>query len=219
MRLLCSTHLSGPPGASLLCGSLIWGSTRLRGELGEAEEQGASRRLRLGSADRGSAIVPFLTPGALGLAQGCRRGHPGPATASRCRLPGLSCAFPAAALRRAARRDAGVRQTWGSRDFGRREHVEPGEGPRSPSTPASVQEGGYPPEPTFPIAAGLGRFVFIRGLVSAICRVHLSTPGSRSSLRLDLAPAFVEWRAGAGSEQREATRGHREPRVKRRSHK
>ena len=61
---------------------------------------------------------------------------------------------------------------------------------RPPAIYPNLCPGGWVPSLTHPpFAAGSAGFC-ARGLVSAICRVHLLTPGSRSPLRLDLVPRF-----------------------------
>lgn len=82
--------------------------------------------------------------------------------------------------------------------------------------PLSRRVGTFPNPPS--LRCRLGQ-VCACELVSAICRVHLSTPGSHCSLRLDLAPAFVELGEGAGWERVEATGEQMEPSVKWRSYR
>lgn len=64
--------------------------------------------------------------------------------------PRLSCVFSRRCSRRAGRRDAGVRQTWGSWDFGGREDADPRRGPglHRPQ-PQSTRVGTRPSPPSF----------------------------------------------------------------------
>lgn len=136
------SHLPGPPKSGFPP-SPLQGSTRLRAELGGAGEEGASGRLG-GLGDRVSAIVLFVTPGALRWPKGAGRATPGLRLTP---LPVLPVRFPTAAPRRAGRRDAGVRAAFGQ--LGLWEEAGCGaareRGASPPSIPTSAREGGYPP--------------------------------------------------------------------------
>lgn len=137
----------------------------------------------------------------LGWPEGAGEATPG----LRLPAPGPSLAFPAAALRRAGRRDAGVRADLGQ--LGLREEGGCGAGRGAPaSIDPNLCLGGWVPSLThLPLRCRPGQ-VCACELVSAICRVHLSTPGSHCSLRLDLAPRFC----GVGGRGRAGTcRGNR----------
>lgn len=140
-----------------------------------------------GSGDRGSAIVPFLAPGALRLAQRCRRGTPGwnwPPTAGSPSLSFSRRSFGKGREEgcsssdglRAAGASGGGRIWSGERDACLH---------RPRPLPRSV--GALPNPPSLRYRRGQ---VCVRYLVFAVCRVHLPSPGSRSPLRLDLAPLF-----------------------------
>lgn len=84
-------------------------------------------------------------------------------------------------------------QPSGSWGFGRRQDVElraRGAPARHLSQPLPGRVGTLPNHPP-PHPSLLVRADFCAcGLVSAVCRVHLLTPGSRSPLSLDLVPSF-----------------------------
>lgn len=194
MRPRCSTlsHLPGPHGASLrwVFDRVLDPPPRRTWRRSGGRRENATPG---GSGDRESAIVPFLTPGAFGVARGCRRGHSRPAAAGSRSFSSFSRRSSEEGRKEgcwSSGRLGAAGTSGGGRMWSRRR----GAGLHRPQ-PLSRRVGTFPNPPS--LRCGLGQ-VCACELVSAICRVHLSTPGSHCSLRLDLAPRFCGVGGGGG---------------------
>lgn len=171
-----------PPGSSLLR------PTRLRAELGAAEEKGASGRLGLPrvrycscSDSRSPLAGPRVQQATSGLRLPPAAGSPSFSSCSRRSSEEGREEGCWSSGRLGVAGTSGGERMW-SRERGAGRHAPQLLSRRLCTLP-------HPP----PLHCRLGQ-VCVRGLVSAVSRAHLQPPGSRS-LRLDLAPRFcgVGW--------------------------